>query len=552
MANNSQGHPNVSPVGGSSTPRLNRPANWDPIGESLWGVLRKLAHFNQLSNIDFKRVFGRAGDTSFHDDRDLSANQCITIPTEKIAELGGWYSFVFRYSTHRSLFPPWSGLTYLEHDGWHRPPRTRLRTCSKCAIQGIHLAIFQEHAWISCPMHATRLSEQCQHCEHPLPPFNLALAGHGRIECEKCKAVIWEIKPSIEPELQQRRQTVFREYEAWMDRLGRQFTGDDASMRWLSGVSSPQQLKYAHACEPGPNWVEHSLANANDVRVVTHAWPHYLDLFERLGQAHRTEASEPEMSMSWNGFEAAPRLAHDLGLSVYHAANSTERWVSANLNLARAVSEGPATMASYQAATSSYGGTTAWASAKEIWLRLPWLSLIEPHEPYPDDATVVRRVHKSELWKVWHRGFWTLLPDSVREKDIQSLHQVMDWLSRLWTAEFLTHDYLRSVGLALRNLDSGWMPRRGLLAELSRASDPMDHLVMASRHGLRIVSLSCVAPVDAFIKIRGRGLGSTNSSYYKTFDLQRPIVDALSPHEDDNEAWHRNWQEIKRLWDNAA
>lgn len=532
--------------------RLNRPHDWDPVGESIWSVLHKLSHYNQLSGVDYRRLFGRSQEASFRDDRDLQANKPVIVPPEKIADLGGWVPSVFRYSTRESLYPPWPGRRHLDHQGWHRPARNRLRICVDCAEQGIHLALFQEHAWIGCPIHRAPLQDTCPHCAHPLPNFVLEPRHVVHVQCNNCQNPIWRVPENTGLDLQERKQTVFREYRAWMDRLTRQFTGEGARRRWLSGVCSPRQLKYAHACEPGPHWVEKSLANASDVHVNSHQWPHHLPLFERLGQADQEPHDALDDDGEANQYLPAMNLCTDVALGIHHIAHITDQWIKDRFRIRQAHDHGLTTMTSYHFSTTSHGGTSAWEAGYGLWRSLPWFADMALSASYPDDALITRKVFASALWRIWRQGHWSLLPGILRPEDRESLVRIITWISKIWVVDLLKHDYLRSVGLSLKNLDGSWMPRHGIFTELAQVSDPIDHLVTADSSGLQVQSFGCAAPISRFEQLCSANYAPTNAMYYEAFSRQQPVVTALAPHADDASEWYQEWLRKKRRWEQAA
>ena len=241
-----------SVVGIRSGPHLAGTFDWDPYGESILSVIEKVAMPNVLSSREVFGVFGLKSPSSY-----IAGDPDDVHPKDyaRLEWLAGWAPSTLSASLHGAYRapgnPPARG---------RRAPLTRstlVRFCTRCAENGVHLALFQVSELLVCPIHDQALEEHCFNCRFTLRRYEFAADELRTIVCRRCGwAYPLTGSAASNDALRIAKRTTVGSLVGWLKTLRETIGGNGAPIQIMSTPGAVRPLTHYHALMPGPEWIE--------------------------------------------------------------------------------------------------------------------------------------------------------------------------------------------------------------------------------------------------------------------------------------------------------
>lgn len=220
---------------------------WDPTGESMWGVVTKLADFNYLNWADVKRLCGPNGLKSFSKPAQQSPDDQTNFHLTGLSISSGWRLEQLRASFSTWYLPPWLDETRHLSSVDDYP---QLRVCPACLQEGVHLIVHQLHDWIRCPIHRANLSSNCPECGMPIGEFSIKAPVEHLGFCSNCNRRLLHCGQQSEW-LRDARRQFLAEYTSWITAISGLLWEQNHRYRWIVRPYLYRHLAHAHQILPG-------------------------------------------------------------------------------------------------------------------------------------------------------------------------------------------------------------------------------------------------------------------------------------------------------------
>lgn len=474
-------------------------AGWDPTGESMWSIIRRVAKKNHLSWAEVRCRFGSKAYNSFPAVGGVTFDDHSRFNVVGFAKLVGWDPECLRASFSLAYKPPWAED---EYDVGNGRVDNQLRICRSCIETGTHLAVHQLVKWHGCPIHDEALTSRCPSCNAPIDYYYVHKNFWTKGNCDKCDApVIGERQRT--PEEQRQRVAFVREYAEWMQL--QQSACDDRSspFTWLGTAQSVRHLIVTKLAQPAPRWTD-CLDGPHVSRLTTWKWGGPPVDPGTTARAHRL-STYPTKIMYGNECHRVrpPRIVEDF-------ARFLSLGVQARFEDLREQFGGRRRSGVFE--LSSKECTPRWGEHIDSWATAIWFWRRSLDESFPMRSRVARRrdhpsVYMGAVWKEWVTTVGQLLWSPFRKLSHPRNAAFVRWLTRLWLRRFLDEAYCRFVGVASRAVGDNWLNSHWLISEVDKVS-PGTYWVLerGDDDSTRVHAVSSIAPITEFVQLQESGL----------------------------------------------
>lgn len=375
---------------------------WVPLGESMPSILCKFQRTNRLSGQHVRSIFTKRNNL-FHSRISRNASLEEYFSFESIEENIGWSSselktsfpsFLLRFSTNLVEKRNYNGIFCLDE---------RIRICKECYSKGYHLLIHQCPDWRLCPVHFTRLSNNCPYCGSQLGLYRVNFDLQTSFLCTKCgKGIIGDrFVPNIS--LQNRIKNIQNEYSSWSDAFEKnRFNRSDL----ITAPSHSHHISTLVEKYGGPNWLSRSVEkpSSTQTEIQTYRLSKSLPtLKNKLNTSIKTESDTLKKTLK----RKLEKCLYDVVEEIKSAFSWIDQTYSPTFTFARRVS-------------LNYSGSRA---ASQVLVTLK-----TEVEEYITDIDL--EFENSGFWRGWQNGPGSLQPG--RGTPINISHQDLLRFSEIW------------------------------------------------------------------------------------------------------------------------
>lgn len=497
---------------------------WNPVGESMWSIMGKLAHFNYMLGTDVDHVFCSRPSGFNRISTDLSKDHGFS--TEQIAKYTGW-----ELSTTDASFEKFYRPTWLKTGGNDIPIAGVLRICPKCAEAGQHLFIHQILTFLKCPIHHVELIKTCLNCGGR-NLFSFSGTPENWLKCCHCKKLLLSpIKPDEATVLECK--TFLREYSDWMTQLASAFGDDGNHYLWLGGPDSYFHLAFAHRLIPGPDWMDNCFTHISRVthkrhilrnttcrmpkrkKVFTVGNPYAAGVFKRnleKGFGYFFMDSQELVHERYHErFELMPENArHHWAIDIQAHVKAVNNELYQNFyqeNHEAAICDFDSNQCN-----AMYGpGCSIWSNAYWLWRRCM-------DAAFPWDQRWERRRDLSFFTEAFPWAFWCAGPGALlwsSQKDCQRYWNtgLVRRMTDIWFRQSYLDCYFLFLGMACPTVRAFKLSPHFLFKELGEVGVRPGWVLEDSQNGLVLHHLSLIADPTAFLKLRETGYLGLDAVY---------------------------------------
>lgn len=478
----------------SNTSALIGTTMWDPVGESMMSVHRKLTHYNQFSKVEFLDQFGVLGRHTLNSGFRRNPDKHAAFHTDRIERLAGWKPGALDAAFSSFYVVPGSYSSSIDHNEYFDFHRG-VRLCPRCARMNAHLLLHQFGAIDRCPIHRCRLIKACPKCDRPLAPYSFPEGLPGKSDCGRCGWVACDKPPAGAKAFYAEKRRIVSSLVSWFAEIAGAVSGDSAEISLLSPIFTFRSLANVHHVIPGPDWIGCCMAGATRVRRLSRVSP----LTEK--RAHRVLAAYSEAQQCPPGglvarasvrqrraFAKCYEGAMELGKRYSHQFNPDgleEGWEECSWGFTRRMNE----------------CTSAAALAFNWWRQ----QISADSGPYgkPSSASLTATLMESSFHELWENGpgrVYRLPLRSPRDTLLDDVSSIDQW----WTSSFLEGLYLSMLGLTSFE-ERPWGAGYPTATYAAAMGDIPLILVKRRKSQLVFSSLTRLAPYSDFRALFGRG-----------------------------------------------
>ncbi len=511
--------------------------NWDPIGESMWGIAQKLTHRNQLNWAELKRLLGAKGPRSFVSRAAQNPDDSNNFHLPGLAISTGWSPDVFHASFSDQYRPFW--MSNERSSGFSLAPSVRF--CPACSQEGVHLCVHQFLVVDRCPVHRIRLTTRCRYCNRPGRSYALEKLHGLQTTCEGCgRAILNSAADPLESSLNDRLR-VLDEYFDWVGRLEK--TLNDRSLFLpIGGFSNERHLAYATQLVPGPDWVPDCVDNSRSIRTRIHHWaggeikqPKTCRPFELA------KLTRPYGTLK-DGRTAIPDLAVDIQRLL---ANEVQR-LGKDLFRRFSIKHPSCSVFEYDANRCGpvFGEShNAWAAAWWFWRRS--LDVAYPKNQSWRRQRDLAPFHGSWLWNDWVHAVGPIAWSPTR--DLQNAQNLIfvRWLTTRWVHRVLKELYAQFVGVACSTVGGFGLETDCLEGHATAIADEGSWWIQPTTTGANIAFLSTIAPLSQFERLYKVGFTGLDESLPESFEKFDPLIELLRMPGIAVAKWRETWIDVR-------
>ena len=513
-------------------------AGWDPTGESMWSIMRRVANKNHLTWAEVRLRFGTRNYQSYTPAGSVTFDDHKQFNVVAFAKLVGWNPDTLRASFSPAYKPPWAEDNY---DAGNGRAHNRLRICPSCIDTGTHLAVHQLVNWHKCPIHDESLTSRCPSCDSPISYYNVSKYFWQQSKCHKCDAPLFGDRQPT-PKEQEQRVAFVREYADWMQSQELACDEKSSPFTWLGTAQSVQHLIATKLAQPTPRWID-SLDGPHVSRLTTWTWDGPPVDPGTSAHAHRL-STDPIKIMYGNECHRVrpPRIVEDFArfLSLGVQARYADLWEQFGGRRRAGVYE-----------MSSKECTPQWGEHIDSWATAMWFWRRSMDESFPMRSRVARRrdhlsVYMGAVWEKWVTTVGQLLWSPFRNLIHPRNAAFVRWLTRLWLRRFLDEAYCRFVGVASRAIGADWLNSHWLISELDAVAPGSYWVLERGEDGrTRVHAVSRVAPMSEFVQLQESGFNINGPEYCDSFERQNPLIELLGSSAQQIEGWKCHWETVR-------
>lgn len=509
--------------------RLVGTRDWDPTGESFWGILSKLCARNHMTWEEARSVLGASLSRSITTEAGSDPDECSNINIRHLRVLTGWSEAQIRSGFSDYYKPYW-----MRDDSAVRIPRSRgIRLCHSCANNGIHLTVHQFLDWKRCPIHETVLQNTCPKCKADLGYFLLSSDFPQRALCSSCQWALWDRHREKETLAGKPRLQFVSHYLDWQRQIESYFSNPGTGGKWLGNPTRYYQLAHVSALVEGPPFVPICFVNAERIKARTlHRVLKYTDDSEkqslRVGEQGKLDfGGSAELQVAKN-YETTHLDLMKLAITNKYDELRKRHLVDAEHPGIREIS-------STNLLVQNGRYTTCWVTALWLWRRCldgAW---------QPKESWSRLREQTSLSQTVFGQSWRDAFIDYFGLDDIFDFDDKEQWTSRAysreWTSEWLEHAYYGFAALSCHVTDLQAMNSDDLAVHLADIGAlPLFALIQEDGMELMI----CLSPLEKssyFERLQSKGFAGNDENLLNNFDVLQPLLDGVGLH-----------PEIKRRW----
>lgn len=520
--------------------------NWNPVGESMWSIVTRLAQRNYLTWVEIRRLFGSKDLQSFKTAKTQSADVPHNFAIPGLCISTGWDLNALPTSFSREYRPPW-----LREDLSATRISERLRICPTCVKEGSHWITHQLIDWVRCPIHKEPLVTCCPKCGNELDEFLISNVIADRPgQCANCGELVFDSR-AVSHTSQSARLTIISEYREWLNQVDREFRRDTGRHRWLTGPATTSELVHLHKLIPGPSWLNGTLAHGSRISKTSWEW--------------RGESLRPARGVRAY-FLPAPPKPNPYRLDPYSSGRPAIIY-DFRRYLSNGVREHCNRIYELFEVSSSYSGVQEWSpnetliqfgesvnasdTAFELWRR-------SVDEAFPDHHRWGRSrtpvdIEERWLWQSWWRTVGRLIWCPVKSLKRPVNAAFVRWATRNWLRRELEEYFALFMGVACRQIGAGWMSTEWLVNQTPIVGKPSFWVYeITPKQLITIHALSTIAPISDFLELKRSGFIGNGRDYFRSFEHLKPLINLLGTHPHEQREWEKHWQVTRQRLDGAG
>ena len=509
--------------------RLVGTREWDPTGESFWGVLSKLCARNHMTWEEARSVFGERLDRSITTEGGSDPDDSSNINIRHLRELTGWSDAQIRSGFSDHYKPYW-----MKGDSAARIQRSRgIRLCHSCARAGIHLTVHQFLDWKRCPIHETVLQSTCPKCKADMGHLLLRSDFPQRALCSSCQWGLWDQHREQEPLAGVPRLQFVSHYLDWLQQIESYFSDTSGTGRWLGTPTRYDQLAHVSALVEGPAFIPICFINAQRIKArrVHSVFKHTTESekqFLYVGEQGKLDFGASAELQATTKYEMTHLDLMKFAIKSKYSELRKRHHVDAEHPGIREIS-------STNLIVQNGCYTTCWASALWLWRRCfdgAW----KPEESWSRlrEQTGLSQTVIGQLWRDAFTVFFRL-------EDTFDFDNKQQWaprsLSRMWITEWLEHAYYGFAALSCHATDLQALNSNDLAVHLADIGAlPLFAMVQADEMEY-MVCLSVMEEPSYFERLQSKGFAGNDENMLNNFDVLKPLLDGVGLHPETKRRW---------------
>lgn len=510
--------------------------NWNPIGESMWGIASKLQQFNHLSWIEMRRLLGAWELLSFNQEKNQYPDVLENFRIPGLAISCGWSPDVFRASFSDFYQPDWVEKSTVPCLGEHE----LLRACSMCLATGTHLAIHQFEDLVLCPIHREPLTSKCPNCGALMTPFLISNDNNSFDRCRACHTQIVKAVRQTSGDSAAREQFVTK-YEGWLESVSRMFSRTH-SYQWIQGPTKFRHIAHINKLVKGPDWIESCVVNGPVAKSTTHVY---------YGERYETPPANalrlPERELIREEYKQAKDAERQMVNQITGRLRCEVRKSDRRLNklfqfgaLGHGISQYCSTNC-----TPLYGDMIdAFSNAYWFWRR--FYDAAFPQRRRLEKRRDKKTLYESKLFAAWYSSIGQLVWFREQSLNNPANSEFIRWLSEVWIQQEMESRFSQFVGVSCRYVGDQYMNTDQLDTYARVVGDDPLWFVEKSGARAKVYCISTIAKLADFQKLQLDGFKGSGLEYCDSYDQFKPLIELLHTTPKNETIWELQWRNTRQ------